>query len=160
MCHKKVFYIVLYIQVQWTMLGMEDVMWGRSIPLKGQLGLMYVFQVILSFLAFFIKGSNFQMIFERRSTKVVQISLFDHNIPRWLWFKASSCIEFRRYNLSFQDCLTQSQAKLLHSLGANQSFPHTNNQNRNEEDPTIATDSAGTCEDVFIKKLYQIQSMF
>ena len=32
-------------KIQWTMLGMEDVMWGRSIALKGQLGLVYVFQV-------------------------------------------------------------------------------------------------------------------
>ena len=34
--------------IQWTMIGMEEVMWGRSTPLKGQLGPLYVFEDFLS----------------------------------------------------------------------------------------------------------------
>ena len=34
--------------IQWTMIGMEEVMWGRSEPLRGQLGPIYVFEDFLT----------------------------------------------------------------------------------------------------------------
>ena len=34
--------------IQWTMVGMEEIMWGRSEPLRGQLGPSYVFEDFLT----------------------------------------------------------------------------------------------------------------
>ena len=34
----------LAVKVQWTMIGMDDMMWGRSVALRGQLGILYLFQ--------------------------------------------------------------------------------------------------------------------
>ena len=31
--------------MQWTMQGMEEMVWGQPGPLRGQLGLTYIFQV-------------------------------------------------------------------------------------------------------------------
>ena len=34
--------------IQWTMVGMEEVMWGRAVVLQGQLGPVYAFEDALS----------------------------------------------------------------------------------------------------------------
>jgi len=50
--------------VQWTMQGMEEMMWGQPGPLRGQLGLVYIFQVRVQYqhqLFIIIKGMEGQL---------------------------------------------------------------------------------------------------